>query len=324
MIDHGSGILVATICNTIGDACSHALWVSDGTREYVADLSMHTRGAAGLTGVAYRDERLYVAVQAAETRILTLDLALNVVATVEDDRFRDLHSLRISGAGLYVASPGNGLVLRRDLTTGVTEIVADYGRSAWVADAYVTSDDIWICCHNLSFIAPGALGGGIYSVGRGQVLLDGLGKPHTVLEYRDGFVVLDSLNAEVVFFDLAGTRRVTRLEGFLRGAAVTESGKLLVAGGPHRLVSRKTPGDVIEQGLREAAANRLKIFELTGETPTGVHVPEMPGFEIYDLLILPADVRLTPPEERVVQVEHGMFARFYYSVLMKALAGSRG
>ena len=324
MIDTGSGVLIATICNTIREASRYALWVSDGTRQYVVDLSGYILGPGGLTGIAYRDKRLYVAVQAAETRVLVLDLALNVVGSIVDDRFRELHSLHVAGDALFMASPANGLVLRHDFGTGDTDVVADFGRPSWVAGVHVTADDVWICAHNLSFIDAAAQGGGVYSVRRGQTVLDGLGKPHTLMEYRGGFLVLDSVNSGVVIFDLAGTRHVIRLEGWLRGAAVTEEGRLLVAGGPHRLVSRKNPADVVEQGLRDTATNRLQVFELDDETLTRTYLPEMPGFEIYDLLILPAGIDLTPDEDRIVKVERGMFARLYYAALMKGLARGNG
>lgn len=324
MIDPGSGILIATICNTIREASPYALWVSDGTRQYVVDLSDHIRGPGGLTGIAYRDSLLYVAVQAAESRILILDLALNVVGSIVDDRFRELHSLHIAGNALYMASPANGLVLRIDFGTNDIDVVADFGRPPWVAGVHLTTDDIWVCAHNLSFIDAAAQGGGVYSVRRRQTVLDGLGKPHTLMAYRGGFLVLDSVNSGVVLFDLAGTRRVISLEGWLRGAAVTADGRLLVAGGPHRLVSRKNPAEVVRQGLRDTASNRLKLFELTDESLTRAYLPEMPGFEIYDLLIMPTGIKLTPAEDRIVKVQRGMFARLYYAALMNALAGGSG
>ena len=103
MIDTGGGVLIATICNTIGEASPYALWIWDGYRAYVADLTAHVRDASGLTGIAYRDGRVYVAVQANETRVVVLDLALNVVDVIASDSMHDLD-------------------------TGASEVAADLGR----------------------------------------------------------------------------------------------------------------------------------------------------------------------------------------------------
>ena len=77
------------------------------------------------------------------------------------------------------------------------------------------------------------------------------------MAYQDGYLVLDSMRSCVVLFDHAGIRRIVPLEGWLRGAAVTADDRLLVAGGPHRLVSRKAPRDVADEGLRDAVRGRL-------------------------------------------------------------------
>jgi hypothetical protein len=52
---------------------------------------------------------------------------------------------------------------------------------------------------------------------------------------------------------------------------------------------------------------------------TRTFLPELPGFEIYDLLVLPADAELKPGDYRTVEIEQGMFARLYYVTLVDAL-----
>ena len=324
MIEHGRGILVATICNTIPAAGSYALWVSDGTRQYVADLSDHTAGAAGLTGIARHGGHLYVAVQGGQPRILVLDQTLTVVRAIADPRFADLHSLHIADGGLFIASAANGLVFRYDIVSGGTEVLADFGRPPWVAGVFVTNGDIWVCAHNMAFIDPSAAEGGVYNVTKACTILDGLGKPHTLMAWRDQYLVLDSARSEAVFFDPAGVRSRVALGGWLRGAAAASDETLLIAGGPHRLVSRKRPAGVVDQGVRDVANDRLRIFALTDRQLTRTYIPEMPGFEVYDLLMLPDTVRLTPRAERIVAVERGMFARLYYAALIKVLSGETG
>lgn len=312
-------VLVATICNTIADAGPYALWFSDGKRQCVLDLSDHVRNASGLTGIAWRHGRIYVAVQSGSPKILVLDTALNVVEEIVHDDFNDLHSLHIAGDELFIVSTRGGKLLRRDLLTGDTTVIANFEPTAWVSGVHRRPDDIWLCCHNLRHLDPDAQGGGVFSIGLGRKVLDGLLRPHSLIGYRDGFVVLDSGNARVVYFDPDGITRTCQLHGFLRGSAVAGEGRLLVGGGPHRTISRKNPAGEASRSLRDVAHERLKLFELDRGVHTRTYLPELPGFEIYDLLVLPPGVALTPDETRVVELEPGAFARFYYVTLVNAL-----
>jgi hypothetical protein len=113
------------------------------------------------------------------------------------------------------------------------------------------------------------------------------------------------------------------LDGFLRGAAIAGERMLLVAGGPHRTISRKNPTGEASRRLRDVTHERLKIFEVDQGAHTRTWLPELPGFEIYDLLVLPPDVTLTPDADRVVELESGTFARFYYVTLVDALFRQR-
>jgi hypothetical protein len=312
-------VLVATICNTIPDVSPYALWFSDGIRQGVLDLSDHIRGSSGLTGIAYHHGRIYVAVQGTFSRILVLDLALNVVEVFVDENFNDLHSLHIEGDALLVVSPRNGKLLKRDLATGSTVVMSNFDPEAWVSVALYEPDDIWLCGHHLRYLDPAARDGGVFSTALGRLVLDGLVRPHSLMRYRDGFVVLDSGNARVVYFNRHGITQTCQLNGFLRGAIAVDDGTLLVAGGPHRTISRKNPAGVASRSLRDVAHERLQIFEVKKGEHTRTYLPELPGFEIYDLLVLPEAVRLVPDEERVVRVEQGAFARLYYVTLLDAL-----
>ncbi len=311
-------VVAATICNTIGDASPYAFWVSDGKRQFVLDLSNHMRNASGLTGMAYRHNRIYVAVQGVPSRILVLDMTLNVVDLIVDENFNDLHSLHIVDDALLIVSPKNGKLLRRDLATGVTTVIANFDPEAWVSVVHCRPNDIWLCGHHLRYLDPKAQGGGIFSIAKAGSVLDGLIRPHSLISHRDGFVVLDSGNARVVYFDESGIKQTCQLHGFLRGVAVTGDDTLLVAGGPHRTISRKSPAGVAGRSLRDVAHERVKIFELHQGRHNRTYLPELPGFEIYDLLVLPADVALTPREDGLIEVEQGMFARFYYVSLLDA------
>ena len=71
-------VLCATICFAVGEAGVYPLWFSLDGKQYVTDLSSHTAEAAGLTGIAYHNGRIYLAVQSHLSRMLVLDMTLNV------------------------------------------------------------------------------------------------------------------------------------------------------------------------------------------------------------------------------------------------------
>jgi hypothetical protein len=313
-----SSILLATICNTVGEASPHALWFADSGRQFVADLSDEISDASGFTGIAYHKDRLYLAVQSAAARILVLDQHLNVIETITHELFNDLHSLHVIGDMLLIVSARAGALVRRNLNTGETVAHIRFDPRAWVCDALCLPDDIWLCCHHLTFLDPVAKEGGLFSVREHRAILDGFSHPHSIIPYRDEFAILDSARAQLVFFRLGGSRRSVQLQGFLRGVVRTGDDSLLVAGGPHRTVSRKNPeGGDHRADLRQVLDERLRLFEVTNGTAARVILPEVPGFEMYDLCLLPAGL-LQPAPERALQVETGLFARFWYTSLIAA------
>jgi hypothetical protein len=313
-----SNVLFATICNTVGEASAYALWFMTGGRQFVVDLSGHLDNAGGLTGIAWHDGRIYLAVQSGTPRILVLDAALNVVETITHEAFNDLHSLHVVGDFLFIVSARGGCLLRRDLRTGETAVQVRFDPRTWVCDALCMADDIWLCGHHVWRLDPEAKGGGIFSIRERRAILDGLSGPHTLMRHGEEFVVLDSANAQVVFFVPGGQRRTVQLQGFLRGAVSAGKDMLLVAGGPDRTMSRKNPEGDGARGLRQVLHERLRVFELKPDAPVKVFLPEFPGFEIYDLLPLPAGAELRPEPDRIIPAEPGLFARYYYTSLITA------
>jgi hypothetical protein len=318
-----SSVLCATICNTVGEASAYPLWFSLGGQQYVADLSGHMAEAAGLTGIACHNGRIYLAVQSHASRILVLDMTLNVVETITHEGFSDLHSLHVVGDALLIVSARSGCVFRRNLTTGETVLQVRFDPHAWVCDLLCTPDDLWLCCHNLSYFVPKAQGGGVFSVRERKVVVEGLSGPHTLIRYRDGYVVLDSANAQLLFFKPGGERRTVQLQGFLRGALVSGEDTLLVAGGPDRTISRKNPEGDGARGLRQVLQERLRIFELKQGALARMILPECPGFEIFDLFAIPASAGLQPDPQRIIPADQGLFARFWYTSLVTAHARAR-
>jgi hypothetical protein len=315
-----SSVLCATICNTIGEASAYPLWFSLDGQQYVTDLSRHMADAAGLTGIAYHNGRIYLAVQSHVSRILVLDTTLNVIDTITHEGFNDLHSLHVVGDTLLIVSARSGCVFRRNLTTGESVPHVRFDPRAWVCDVLSTQDDLWLCCHNLSYFVPEAQGGGVFSVRERKAVVEGLSGPHSLIRYRDGYVVLDSANARLLFFKPGGESRPVQLQGFLRGALVSGEDTLLVAGGPDRTISRKNPEGDGARGLRQVLQERLRIFEVKQGELARMMLPECPGFEIFELFAIPASSGLQPDPRRIIPADPGLFGRFWYTSLVTAHA----
>lgn len=319
MSDASRCVVLATICNTVGEASPYALWLSDGERQSVVDLSDDIGAASGFTGIAHHKNRLYLAVQSPDARIFVLDMHLNVVETITHPLFDDLHSLRVVGDTLFIVSPRSGALLCRDLNTGEISVRTRFDPSAWVCDALCLPDDVWLCCHDLAPLDPTADGGGVFSIRERKAIIGGLHGPHSIIPYRDENVILDSARGQLVFFRPDGPRRTVQLQGFLRGAVRTGPDTLLIAGGPNRTISRKNPEGDGRRALFEVLDERLRLFEVTNGAIARVTLPEMPGFEIYDLYVCPAGL-LSPAPERIIPAEPGLFARFWYTSLITAKA----
>jgi hypothetical protein len=160
----------------------------------------------------------------------------------------------------------------------------------------------------------------VFGVRERKVVVEGLSGPHSLILYRDGYAVLDSANARLVFFKPGGESRTVQLQGFLRGALVSGEDTLLVAGGPDRTISRKNPEGDGARGLRQVLTERLRIFEVKQGALARMILPECPGFEIYDLFAIPAAAGLRPDSQRIIPAEPGLFARFWYTSLITAHA----
>jgi hypothetical protein len=130
--------------------------------------------------------------------------------------------------------------------------------------------------------------------------------------------VLDSANAQVVFFVPGGARQTVRLQGFLRSTVVSGNDTFLVTGGPDRTMSRENPEGDGARGPRQVLHERLRVFELKPNEPVRMFLPECPGFEIYELFSLPAGVVLRPAADAIIPAEPGLFARYFYTSLITA------
>lgn len=313
--------LLASICNTTSNATPFTLWLARGASEYLVDLStaLGTPGDSGLTGLAWHDGTLYAAVQSGEApRILQLDHSLTPIGAITAPMFTDLHSLHQTGDGMLVAATGTNTVLRLDLTARTVASLCSGSEKIHLNSACYDGDALLICYHRLVTEDRRLTAGGVLDTTTRRVLVDGLGLPHSLMSYRNGFVVLDSVGARVLRFDRSGVLAEQTLKGFPRGAAVAGN-TLYVASSTLRYVSRSKPAPTPARTLWQVMAERVRIYALDAETLAvrAEYEPILPGFEIYELLVVPDDA-LDPPVERLLQPDRGAIAQLFYEANKRA------
>jgi hypothetical protein len=320
-------VVLATVCNTLPNAASFALWLGRGSDQAVVDLGAALEpGDTGLTGLAWHEGQLYVAVQNNhKARIVVLDRHLCPVRTITDPRFVDLHSLTAVPDGLLITATGNGLVLHYRFSDHAIETLCTLGKAVHLNSACRHGDDLLVCCQSVAQIAPQAVadaprGGGVFSMTERRVLVDGLAFPHSVMLANNGFVVLDSGRSRVLRFDRNGILQEQVLEGFLRGVCQLGD-RLLVSSGPQRLVSRSTGRIRYERTFREALAERVMLYELDAATlkPRATRRISAAGFELYEVLALPGDALELAPE-RTLPADPTAFARLFFNAFIASRA----
>ena len=257
MIPPKDAILLATVCNALPNAVPFALWLARGEDQYFVDLSdvVGRVGDCGLTGLVCHRDRIYVAVQStAAARILILDHTLAPAGVISDPAFVDIHSIHADGDSLIVCSTGSRSVLRVNLADHGVVRLCGFDDSVHLNSACFRNDALFVCCHHLSKVRPGAVGGGVVAADLTQVVIAGLGQPHSLIREADGFLILDSDAHRVVRFDRNGVRQQAALSGFLRGAAawkrIAFRCQKRAAGHFPQVSSSETRGRVVGHGPR--------------------------------------------------------------------------
>ena len=308
--------LLATVCNALPNAVPYALWLARGEDQHFVDLSdvLGQAGDCGLTGLVCHGDRIYVAVQStAASRILILDYSFTPVGVISNSAFRDIHSIHADGDSLVVCSTGSRSVLRVSLADHGVDWLCGFDSTVHLNSACFHDDALLVCCHHLSKVRPDAIGGGVIAADLTQVLIAGLGQPHSLIREADGYLILDSDAQRVLRFDRDGIRQQAVLSGFLRGAAAW-NGSLFVARSVSRVISRKFPVAKTEPGFCDLARERVGIYELDADSLTVMaeHFPTVAGFEIYDLLALDGVRAVRPASDRLVAPDIHAMARSYY------------
>lgn len=250
----------------------------------------------GVTGLLVTDRAIYACTQGGEGgRVVVLDRSLRQIGVVEDPRFRDLHSIRRIGDRICVVSTGNASLLAfgEDDPT-VHELWAHEQ-----ADGRLHINDVGI--HDgrlfvLSHVHPGWSGegrsGALWYVDTGEVIIDGLKHPHSIVEAGGVLHCLSSATGELVSRDWAsGTVGRRRYGGYLRGLAVTESG-FAIGQSSVRFYSRKRGPSVNPIDLDAVIGDPrfMSFLAEAGERKVGRrHNLTHLGLEIYDVVTADVD-----------------------------------
>lgn len=317
-------VLLATVCNTTRNAAPYALWFARGPEQYLVDLTdLVNEGADhGLTGLAYYDGQLFVAVQSSRApRILVFDNHMNCTETIMHPEFSDIHSLSVVHGDLIVISTGNRSVVRLDVKRKTTSTLFSTDAKIHVNSAIVENDGLLICCGGSGNLLAAATRGSVIDVTHQDVVVTGLGRPHSLARSGGDFIVLDSLGERIIRFDRNGIIQEQALAGFLRGAA-TGAGCMFVAGSASRIVSRKNPVAVSTRISWETFSERVCIYELDDKTLTvrRKHFPIVAGFEMYELLVLEDADAFDPRQERLLVPDPYTMSRMFYEAAKYAAA----
>ena len=267
MIVPPGATLLATVCNTTPNAVPYTLWLAHGGAQYLVDLSdaLNQPGDGGLTGITWHGDKIYLAVQSSDTpRILILDRHLRPSGTITSSEFADIHSIHAAGDALLVCSTGKQAVVRVDLNDRQVTKLCEFEAVVHLNAACLDGEDLLVCCHYPGRVVPNAAGGGVITADR-RVVLVGLVQPHSLLQHRGSFLVLDSEQERVIRFDHGGIRGQQALPGFLRGIAATGDA-LFVASSAGRVISRKNPQVPSGGQFWTMAAEQVRIHELAPDT----------------------------------------------------------
>lgn len=323
----GGLTVLATVCNTTPEMAPYALWLAKAGHEYLIDLSdlVHPDKDVGLTGLAYHDGMIYLAVQTgANPRILVFDRELTCVDMITHRDIIDIHSIYVDNGSLLVASTGNQSVIAIDPTDHKATTLFSTEQRIHVNSVVRDQCGLLICCQSPKHLFGNATHGGVIDVTNQRVILDGLGYPHSLQADGENFIVLDSSGERIIRFDRNGIIQQQELAGFLRGVAPAAD-CLYVASSVGRITSRKRPQPASRAPAWEDFGDRVCIHELDAKTLAvrACHFPLVAGFEIYELLVLAGSDIIDPPAWRLLTPDPYMLSRAFYEGAKSSAAGQR-
>ena len=284
-------LLLVSLCN-VGEEKPSSLLLVDPTTWAVTPLNIAS--GSGATGLCAIGDELLVAYQSAESSVAVLDArTLRVRSEAPLLGARDVHSVVGWEDGIAVASSGTDEVLwyRYDGNRFSDRTVL------WTAGASRTDTvhinglaahgDSLICCgfgprRSAADLWSESQAGFVYDIVNEQVLLDGLGHPHSVAFLGDELVLCESSRKRFRSID----RLIAELHGYTRGIAPLDSTRVVVGTSCGRVRSRSSDRILNPADAGFAAGDcALHVVDLGGAVQEMVSLADY-GREIYDVLRL--------------------------------------
>lgn len=275
----------------------------------------------GFTGMCIDDfSNIYIAVQSPVPRILVLDKAGLYIKTIHLPGTIDLHDIKCYGDKLWIASTGNNRLYMINLNkdSSICEVQAFHE-----SNCDVLHFNSFLHCYDgnsLYSFTRDEFGENIGTVrnSRNEIVLNNLKFPHSLVELRNHYVILNSKSSEVIIFNKFNYDivKVLRLSGFLRGACSIDD-KLYVGRSSLRLDSRKAPSGQIEEvaledcrcGFYEISISDFSVICFTDLTVYGSEIYEIIASHDIDSINLQNDsfiYSIARQRKRVKQLENSL------------------
>lgn len=256
----------------------------------------------GITGVAIFPDMVLLAVQSpARPRLVKLTGALEYRETIEVPGLRDPHGIAVAGRVALLASTGTNEVLAVDVDTGQSwkhwSFPETNERDVLHLSSIATHEGrILASTHNDPRPGEGRSGCGcIFELATGEILVDGLERPHSLTSIDGHLHFLNSSSGGIVRLDPEGrVEEGPKIEGFARGIAAFGD-RLVVGSSSHRLHSRKlgvmTPNQQMTEGWMSDLRFRssISIVDHASLYPRRSVDFTLLAPEIFDICILSAD-----------------------------------
>jgi hypothetical protein len=284
-------VLLVSVCNPATEAQS-TLLQADPLSWAITPLYSTT--GFGATGICRLGDDLFIGSQSPEATVTVLDArTLSVRNKTRMPGARDLHSLAAWEGGVAVASSGTDEVLwyRYDGTQFVERTVLWAASSSKTDTLHVNGLAAYggrlVCCaFGRRFrefdVWSQRQDGFIYDITGERFVLQGLARPHTVVFHDGQLYVCESSRRNL----RSAERSLLTFDGFTRGAAWLDDGRVVVASSRARTRSRST-GELIDPETvgRYAGTSALHVADLDGTIHESVSLADY-GREIYDVFRL--------------------------------------
>lgn len=274
------------------------------------DLRAASRAArfTGITGLCWAGDKVVAALQGFESRLLFLDPDLNVLEVVSLKRIRDIHSIIFHGSELLVASSGTDEVVAYGLNDGRERVLyaaAPGGLDTVHLNSLCMHKGRLIACMHGPHRSSSPRLGRVVDTETGEVVIDGLRQPHSLVSTGDALLVLESGTGRLWRLpDQAPLADLGHFAGYVRGLCKVDESIVVGRSAPRRWSrSRDTrvPGGVgFTSGEGSGDQNRAAMF--VRDHDGGGRAFDLSGLtlEIYDILPTTAVAAATAAPETLI------------------------